>query len=261
MKAIEDLLLKKLKATERKTVLILEDEKDFCSTMAEVFMRKGYQVFVESSVQGAKRKLQVLDFSKTKIDLAVVEDSSNANYSTFLNSLKQKYPDIKTVVVAEDAIARIQNATTPVLLKEQNLDNVVDAISDSINYSNEKFKSHLNNLREIERAENYNKALHRGLKPSELVLTPEEEAELKRNKKLISSRLAKKLLEVFKCESLGLRRSVWKELRHIVKITRFNLTFTKLKGLILKYRQSGRISITNKKPNNVLVYKKHRKVA
>lgn len=226
--------LDRLPTTKKKTVLIVEDNEKHARALADCFYRLGYQVFIENKLDKARVKLQVLDHTKTAVDIALVETKDPLSHkSAFLKHLHMKYKDVKTVLFTNqedsDTKSAILNPGTPPQI-------VAAAVDNSRPYSQAEMKKHFELLRESDRIERDQAKLRSTLK-AKTVITPEEIARYKEQKAAVVRRIAKLYLEVFQSPTRHYRKFMWKEFKFHTKLLNFEVTYGQMKMLGRHYRQ------------------------
>jgi len=234
----------------RKTILIVEDEKGFCDIMAQVFLREGFQVFVESNIQGAHKKLSILDFTNTKVDLAVIDTKATENRSpsVYMGLLQERFPNMKSIIVTKDSeeLKKISEKVDSAVLdkSEDNANLCGNELCEKIDYSQTAIRKHFIKLRTIQRHERYKKTMKQDFpRPKIVKVLPKD----KENpfpfhiaadfKQYLHRRAAKTILDTLDCKDKKLKKNKWIEFKIMCFAANLFLTTRMLRSIISKHKR------------------------
>jgi ActR/RegA family two-component response regulator len=233
--SVEELLKNKLIPTTKKVVLIMEDDPDLANILGDTFHRRGFQVFIESSLDNARARLQILDATRSRVDLAITVDRAavSSKSSAFVNYLNTRYDNIKMVSFAEHKRGEVSPAA--LMDKETNIEVIAEAADNSINYSQEYLKKHLEKLAEADRLARRTTKVHNHVNITQH--SPEEIQEAEEVNKRIKERLASRFLEVMKAPTRLYRRALFKEYKSYAKMLRHELSFSSIFKMVRYYHR------------------------
>lgn len=228
--------LYKLPPNKKKVAFIVEDDPVFSQTLAESFLRRGYQVFIETSPERAKSKLQVLDITKTRVDIASVS-SKNKTSSHFIKYLHQKYDDIKIVMFKESHKEDLETEAA-IADKDSNIEIITDTMhkASTLNYSQELLKKHFSDLRELDRTEKMEAKINSCLKGRNSY-TPEQIAQWNELRIRVRKSIAILFYKTFEAETLHLRKFYWRELLKHSKMIKFTIKIAHIRSLLKRYKE------------------------
>lgn len=227
----------KLVSTNKPVVLIVESDRTVAETLAYFFDSRGYLVYVESDADKARSRLQVFDYTKNLVDLAFVKEGVGNSGPAFIAHLHKKYPNVKTVMIANSS-AYAHDTTEAVCTKKDNLELVGDIADTSLQYNQDFLREHLQKMRKSERMFKDQEKLAKIQQKRSY--SPEELAQWKDLQSRIASRLAKSLLEVLNADTIHLRKFLWKEFTHQVRLFKYELKFGKIKAMCKTYLDAQR---------------------
>jgi ActR/RegA family two-component response regulator len=227
------MLSDKLLNTDKPVVLIVEDDPQIASGLAIFFHSKNYCVYVESSVDNARRKLQVFDYSKTLVDLAFIQNSADQKGAAFVSDLHRKYANVKTVVIQD---SKNNPAIASAFVHRD--DDIVMAgqiAHDTLRYSQEMLNEYIKaarikdkKLKEIERTRQLAYLSKH---------TPAEIAAALDKKRQVAAKIAPIVLQLFDAwDNVHLRRQYWKEIVGKSKVYKHNIKIMTIVGMFRLYK-------------------------
>lgn len=234
-------LLALLPNTYKKTVLIVERDRIMSSQLIDLFQKQNYQIFIESHVDAAKKRLQVLDHTKTRVDLAVIRTKDVEESNQFTKLLMIKYPDIKTVIFDNPKILKSVDSESVLLNKDNFLEVMTKELCNSIDMSRPALKKHISeiHIKHKEADEYAKKFKKRQLAP----LSIADKILYAERKRLVCKHFAKLFLECFKETNLNYRRYLWVELKRQMEYHKTPISFKKVRKLLV-YWHTSRYDIT-----------------
>lgn len=228
--AAKNELIHKLISTNKKVVLIVEDDIAMAHSLASLFDAKGFLVYVESTVDMARKRLQIFDYTRTLVDLAFVHNSTKS--AAFLQYLHEKYPDIKTVIITNSRVSHAQRFEA-VISKDDNLEVIADIAEESLKYDQNFLRQHIAAVKQCDKLMRMQNKLNKINAVRQY--TPEEIAAAMQIERQKIQVLAKHLLEVFEAQTRHMRLFLWKEFKYFLKLFKYNMTFAKLRKIHAYY--------------------------
>jgi hypothetical protein len=225
---------------EQKVVLIVEDDPVFSNALAESFFRRGFQVFIETTTDKARRRLQVLMNSSTRLDVALIDETKDAKASYFADLLHQKYVDIKTVLFSDKNPNEILSKAA-IIPRTLPPEIIIDAASDAIDYSQSTLKKHLETLAVSDRAAKIKEqqyALGAGSMTGMGSRGPSQEiVEAAARFKVVCKKLAITFMDVMQADNLEYRRWLFSEYKKQLKLLKYTKSFAKLRKMVYHYHK------------------------
>ncbi len=228
---------------QRRIVLIIEKNDSIIKQLVDVFEIKGFKAYAEKSVEKAKTRVRLLDQCDIKLDSVIIDYKiSDKESFKFIRYISYMHENMKTMILVnpEENTKNIEKESNAAIIDTgMDMNNVVNTIKESFDYSQEAFRIHMKKVREVDKIERRIKEFRNRNKDkqSKGKFTTNELNRYKKLKIKANKVIAEKFMDVLKSSNRNLKKKQWIELKRLVIILHHenDLNFSTIKRMVKTY--------------------------
>jgi CheY-like chemotaxis protein len=226
-----DKMIKQLNSTYKQVMLIVDPDPDHAQVMADMFNRRGYQVFIEYSLANAKSRIQVLDFNKQLVDVAIIDSKiGGKEVVSFTKILNAKYKKIKTIVL-QDMDEKDIDANAALFVEQMGIASLPKLIEEANDWPPKSLIDRFNTLRSEWRKKR-DHCVDKRKKP----IYNQDELNLYMEMRMAAAkRLAPMLLELFRTTDRRLKHQAWLKVKASAEHFKLPMDWKKLREVTRFY--------------------------